>query len=96
MNNVNGHWPPWWTGGEETHVLTIAEMPSHNHLEGANGPTTIIRDWGYGLIYNSTKKTAKTSDDSWATYHPHTQATGGSQRHNVMPRFMTLAYIMKL
>lgn len=93
---VAGHWPPRWSGGEEMHLLTVNEMPSHYHLEGAHGPTTIAGNVGNGLVYDSTKKTAKTSDDSWATYHPNTQSTGGSQAHNIMPRFMTLAYIMKL
>jgi len=28
---ANGHWQVGHTGGEETHVLTVAEMPTHAH-----------------------------------------------------------------
>lgn len=92
----SGYFRPGDHGGEGLHLLTIAEMPSHFHLEGAHGPTTIVENMGNGLIYESTKKTAKTSDDSWSTYHPNTQSTGGNQAHSIMPPYFSLAFIIKV
>ncbi|WP_018704627.1 hypothetical protein [Anaeromusa acidaminophila] len=84
-NAVNGHWPVGVNGGEEMHLLTIAEMPSHNH--------------GLGLI--ALRQRANGSGDSdltWGFWDQGfvTNYTGGSQSHNILPRFMVLAYIMKL
>ena len=82
-NNVSGHWPPWWTGGEENHVLTIGEMPSHSHNSGGWSGNGNWNDKGNGII-------------SWENVGNTNNYVDGNLPHNIMPRFMALAYIMKL
>lgn len=86
-NNVNGHWPVEWIGGEEQHKLTIAEMPSHNH-SFTGDPT--------GGWNGFTNGQAVLSDRTYTGYFGHNDYAGGDQPHNILPRFMTLAYIMKI
>ena len=69
------------TGGEETHVLTIPEMPSHTH--------------GYQQAYGALFLKAG-SDGGSNVNLQQTEATGGGGPHNNMPPFYVLVYIMKL
>ena len=83
-NSQNGHLSPGWTGGEEQHILSVAEIPSHSHYW--NGGALVSLAAG-GLQYDVVLPfmgAAFTSNE------------GGNQPHNIMPRFMVLAYIMKL
>lgn len=74
------------TGGEEQHVLSVAEMPSHSHrvLPDNVGPVGYIGGGGGGRGWHG------------GGYPGDTVAAGGNQPHNIMPRFITLAYIMKI
>lgn len=73
-------------GGEETHVLTVAELASHYHgynlppYGGGGGPTR-IQNHNYG---------------GYTDNPPQTYNTGENQPHNTLPPFYSLIYIMRV
>lgn len=75
------------TGGEETHKLTIDEMPKHTHsIKSGNKNNTWVAPNGV-LAYQYQGETALISDE-W------TVATGGDQPHNNMPPYLAV-YVWK-
>ena len=72
------------SGGEETHTLTIAEMPSHSH----NLDRTFTG--GGGGLGGSDINTARTGIVPFSILE-----TGGNQPHNNMPPFSTVVFIMR-
>ena len=72
------------TGGEEKHVLTIDEMPTHSH----------------GGVMRFRGSMVEQEDDSvpsnHSNYNQRTDNEGGNLSHNTMPPYYTLVYIMKL
>lgn len=70
------------TGGEETHGLTVAEIPSHSHA--------FRNDSGSGV---SSPQIAYA--DGSGTESTSIIATGGSGSHNNMPLFQVVNYIIK-
>jgi microcystin-dependent protein len=69
------------TGGEATHKLTIAEMPSHAHSYTSDANVGSLAHGYMNSVGNGYQTTGQ---------------TGGDGAHNNMPPYCTLLYIMKL
>ena len=72
-------------GGNETHQLTINEMPSHSH----SLPNPIIGS-GSGTVYGDYYEHSGHSCSSSST-----NVTGGNAAHNNMPPWLALSWIIK-
>jgi microcystin-dependent protein len=72
-------------GGEENHILSIAEMPAHKHRfwQGSADIQGFEQSSGVDLNPNGT-----------GTEY-NTESIGGTQSHNNMPPFVALNYIIK-
>ncbi|MBE6144279.1 MAG: hypothetical protein E7169_01750 [Firmicutes bacterium] len=69
------------TGGEASHILSVSEMPAHNHRIGYD------QIWGYG----GTASIALTSGGPYyVSSTNYIGNTGGNQAHNNMPPYLTV------
>lgn len=78
--------------GEETHTLTVAEMPAHQHVQGNQKAFTSST---FGAAGGTSYRIGNFGIDSDAFPQPSTEATGGGTAHNVMQPSLVLNYLIK-
>lgn len=98
---VGASLPVGTVNGEATHQLTISEMPSHNH--GVTDPghnhtySGITSQQAGSTIFDDSADEVNrpTETTSTSTTGISINNTGEDQRHNNLPPYYVLAYIMK-
>ena len=86
-------------GGEENHTLSLAELPSHQHLVYAS-PDSATETTAQGNLPATTKRLPIYAKPSRTRPVPLSSNSmgraGGSRKHNVMQPFQTLRYCVAL
>lgn len=86
-------------GGENTHILTSAEMPNHKHTINVNtepGSTLDSEGTNYLSVINTSNATYLMGlEDEDGAISLNTTTTGNGQAHENRPPYYALAYIMK-
>ena len=96
IHTGNGH-TLGQAGGEQTHTLTVAELPQHLHqLHATSVNGDLIIAAGNELAGSPTQLYAP-ADNNLAAMNPASIAnTGGSQSHQNMEPFLTLNFCIAL
>jgi microcystin-dependent protein len=82
------------SSGEETHLLTLLEMPTHDHgLQFAQHGDYLRGNGGYVGTETMGRDTAR-SDPKFPVTR-FTELAGGGQPHNILPPFIAIFYCQK-
>ena len=96
--HLSGAFPQGLSGGEETHALSYAEMPVHQHLYGSGNQANSTSAPGNVFAalprrgvsrYSTSAPTTQINDGALA-------AAGGSQAHPNMQPYLTLNFVIAL
>ena len=87
--------PQGTKAGEETHALTVAEMPEHTHQANASASTpSLISPQGGAWTTQTANAYAATPDSTLAAVAVGT--AGGSQAHENRPPFLVVNFCIAL
>lgn len=85
-------------GGEYSHILTVGEMPSHNHIQGTNygRMTNMLEiDSNYGFAQNGAYVDRTVAGTTATSNIYGTEYTGGGAAHNLLQPFEVHNFIIK-
>ena len=72
-------------GGETTHRLTVAEMPSHNHAGKISARGAYLAFYNDGVVGSSGTASYNSTGDTFTL-----TSNGGNQAHNNMPPYRSV------
>jgi hypothetical protein len=93
-DGITGHWDWLAQGGEECHVISLAEMPNHNH-NFWTASWQGIGDDAYSITAAGGERSLQNSNGH-RNHIVLTTAVGSNAAMSLFPRFRALCYIMKL
>ena len=77
-------------GGEQTHIMTTEEMPSHAHSMKVVSTSAAV-----GSYYLNTQAGAPIQGSAFFTSNATTELTGGNEDFNVMPPYVAMNWIIR-
>jgi microcystin-dependent protein len=100
-NNEKENYEIGTTGGEEKHILSVSELPSHNHIidkSGAHNHTFNVGRSAWGNITGVGEGApGNTRSTNYSGNHTHkVNNTGDNQPHENRPPYMAMIYIYYL
>jgi microcystin-dependent protein len=82
-------------GGEESHTLTISEIPAHNHVVNASSNSADVSD-PTGAFWADGAKSIYTANPNTSMDPASVPSIGGSQPHNNLSPYLTLNFCIAL
>ncbi|MBE7559193.1 phage tail protein [bacterium] len=82
-------------GGEQSHTLSLAEMPAHTHAMAASADNATSNSPQNDVLAGARRPLYREPDPSASPAMP-TPSVGGSQAHSNMQPFLTLNFVIAL